>query len=891
MKNRFSVNFSILLLLLLNNASILLHGQFLHNIAGLDLLNMVNANELVYLQSDCEVYSPGDTLWFKAYVRNKASLEASGLSQVFYTAISNRKGVFLNEEKNLITDGQSAGYLVIDKNIEDGVYYLVGYSSWMKNFDPDNVFLRKILVLDKIENGNRLVPYFNKEAYLPGDTVRVVVKAFDELNKPTDSKRFRYKFLAGEEIIARGGGSSSGISDFPFSFVLPHDKSGKITLRLWDDTRTMNFTVPLNDSIFVSFFPEGGNYLNRELNTVAFKAEYKKGIPVDIEGVILDAQGNTVIPLKTEHDGMGQFLLEPAQSGNFLKILKPAGYTGLYPLPLGQENSWAIQAKPGNNRIFVKINTNANHFDTCLFVLSVRGYACYYRLIPTASQASFSIPAYDLPPVIAVLTLLDKNNLPLAERLVFINRDKFITSELETDRKKYLCRDPVRLSINMNSRDIDLQEGQYSLSVYDAVFGSSGMIDEPNIISSIYLSPEIRGKIYNPDYYFLSDDRKTGYHLDLLLITQGWRKFSYLQSLTAVDSMDLPQDQDVIKGNIKRFKFAAQPYPTAGKILVYFAGNSEKIETDSEGNFLFTPVYTRDHTSPVMVSAKDNKGSEKVYLNLELDEFRKGISLYMHEKNELNQTESSDPVDIYEDLSRNMDMNRNNSIWIDEVEFTKKVDEDYPDLETAMIENFSNVRSPSADLLSASLEISDLLLNMGYNSYLDIETDCLKVFYSGVFYSAKFIVDGMNKGYLYSNINFLYAPSVIEKLYVMIGPEPALVYGSTVAIYIETDLDKYLARMSELKINNSIVIPGLQLVREFYSPQYDTDEEKKDPEPDLRKTIYWDPDVKLDSEGKTEILFYNSDRYGKVRCVLEGFTREGIPVYGEAFYNVATYRE
>ena len=61
------------------------------------------------------------------------------------------------------------------------------------------------------------------------------------------------------------------------------------------------------------------------------------------------------------------------------------------------------------------------------------------------------------------------------------------------------------------------------VSVYDQAYNNPA--DPVNILSYYYLSSQIRGKIYNPAYYF--DERNNGQTegMELLLLTQGWRRY------------------------------------------------------------------------------------------------------------------------------------------------------------------------------------------------------------------------------------------------------------------------------------------------------------------------------------------------------------------------------
>jgi hypothetical protein len=63
---------------------------------------------------------------------------------------------------------------------------------------------------------------------------------------------------------------------------------------------------------------------------------------------------------------------------------------------------------------------------------------------------------------------------------------------------------------------------------------------------------------------------------------------------------------------------------------------------------------------------------------------------------------------------------------------------------------------------------------------------------------------------------------------------------------------------------------------EFYSPQY-TDKSQKT-RPDHRTTLYWNPKVKTDAEGKASVKFYASDISKRYLVTLEGVSDDGTIV-------------
>ena len=68
---------------------------------------------------------------------------------------------------------------------------------------------------------------------------------------------------------------------------------------------------------------------------------------------------------------------------------------------------------------------------------------------------------------------------------------------------------------------------------------------------------------------------------------------------------------------------------------------------------------------------------------------------------------------------------------------------------------------------------------------------------------------------------------------------------------------------------------GYALGMEFYHPAYDTPEKKRNPNPDMRSTLYWNPYLKLDKQGCAVVEYYTSDSDAPHDVVIEGVSRNG----------------
>jgi hypothetical protein len=62
----------------------------------------------------------------------------------------------------------------------------------------------------------------------------------------------------------------------------------------------------------------------------------------------------------------------------------------------------------------------------------------------------------------------------------------------------------------------------------------------------------------------------------------------------------------------------------------------------------------------------------------------------------------------------------------------------------------------------------------------------------------------------------------------------------------------------------------------FYAPDYLSVKQRESRVPDYRNTLYWNPDVKTDRNGKAVAEFYTSDESGDFLVFIEGFTDGGL---------------
>src|SRR5690606_14235731 len=116
-------------------------------------------------------------------------------------------------------------------------------------------------------------------------------------------------------------------------------------------------------------------------------------------------------------------------------------------------------------------------------------------------------------------------------RLVYIRRPQAMALQVQTDKKTYGSRQPVKMEVIARTNGNPIQ-GNFSVSVISEQRVPYKEEDEISILSSFLLSSELRGFIEKPNYYFTNPDEQTDANLDLLTMTQGYSRYAYTETFT-----------------------------------------------------------------------------------------------------------------------------------------------------------------------------------------------------------------------------------------------------------------------------------------------------------------------------------------------------------------------
>ncbi|MCO5950114.1 hypothetical protein NAF19_24665 [Mucilaginibacter sp. RT5R15] len=101
-------------------------------------------SEKVFVHTNQDVYTSGETIWYKVYAM--AYGKPTALSHIVYLQLTDTAGNVIMQNKLHITNGTAHGNLDINQQLKSGWYRLSAFTAWMMNFDRDGYYQQKIFI-------------------------------------------------------------------------------------------------------------------------------------------------------------------------------------------------------------------------------------------------------------------------------------------------------------------------------------------------------------------------------------------------------------------------------------------------------------------------------------------------------------------------------------------------------------------------------------------------------------------------------------------------------------------------------------------------------------------------------------------------------------------------
>jgi len=791
--------------------------------------------EKVYLHFDNSAYYLGETIWFKAYAVRADRDALSTFSKIMYVELLNTEGYVIDTKKFKLENGQCHGEFKLNTTGYGGFYEVRAYTRYMLNFGAANYFSRIFPVYDtpKIP-GN----------YSPTITNRLNSQSIPKLRK--------------EE--------------------------------------------PTKDQLNMNFFPEGGSLVQGVNSKVAFKATDKNGENSVISGSVYNDKNESVADINTEFQGMGEFILTPGPQKYYAKV-SCNGHNYKYDLPTALPQGYAMTVdNSDSDKIAVIIQKNAETRNEPLgLMVTCRGvlYVSQQVVMNSENAVAYKISKKLLPTGISQFTLYNTAGDILSERLTFVNHLSQMTINVTQNKPDYKPFEKVSLDFQLKNNHDQPIETTFSVAIRDESNSPYNPYSN-SILTDLLLSSELKGYIENPGVYFQKNDNAHRQALDLLLLTQGWTRYSWKQMVgkTPFKIQQPLEKQLFIDGNIASIllKRKMKNVDVSMALLADSTSQQGKCKTDSVGNFNFGLMDFKGTAKLILQSkVKDKRKDTRIMLNRQFVPDPKPYPLAELNSNPYYKT-FNDTTNIAADSSNIYSPKNQKNLSMGEREHLLKeviVKEKQLPMKMSVKYDVSKEMDKMED--TGEWQPTDIygFLNKtnGYVSTTTLPDGTTKATYKGKqirfvrrdskTFATELSDDSFGSGSDDNNNAFKGRLPLVDEIESISIIED---YGTILRILNGNvpDPTKVAIALITLKKNfqripngvRSTTFDGYSYTKEFYNPRYSRNRVTN--ENDIRRTLYWNPDVKTDKDGHAKVSFYNNATAKGMNISAETVTENGV---------------
>lgn len=786
--------------------------------------------EKVYLHTDRSWYFPGDDIWFKTYLIDAFYNRLSGISRNLHVELISPSGEIIADKTISLEGGLGKGDFSLSGSLSAGKYRIRAYTNYMRNVSGEL--------------------FFNKE-------INIVTSSAPATNPSTEDKK----------------------------------EQGNIE---------------------IDFFPEGGSLVDDVNSIVAFKAVDALGKGCDVSGTIYSSSGEMVTVFRSSHLGMGLFELKPSPGSGYYAVVKGADEAEKRTdLPESSPSGATLSAAVLNDReLSVIVRTNERTLPLLTgrdlkLMLSARKEEIKTIILRINSRSNnLKLPLEELPGGITMLTLLSSDDLPLAERLVFTGRGDEMKIGISPDKTDYKKREPVSVKLSFIGDSTDQDAAFLSFSAADGNFMDKPGEYPTTIASCFLLESDVHGPVEGPSYYFDPSNQGRLKDLDLLLLTQGWRDFAWKSDSSAYFS---PENGFSVSGRLRKIN---RDRPLASAKINYTIFQESNIingtlPVDSSGRFKIDNIKLTGEARLVLTAFDRNNGPDglllldsAIYVPPEISLYKAAPTVvkkeetlvlagddetkeretalvreYIQKETILEKYKLSDTIEVGEVF---ITAHKPVDIKVAKIESVRWMYGGQPDNEIIVTQKMESIPAAPLLLTAAGVLVTGPLSGGVYKIRMR----------SGTYKDQPplLLIDGIKRDI---SIFSTMPVSMIERIDVLKSIGKTAVFGLDGNFGVISVITRSGNRTTEYEPAGHTVntlFRGYSSPRVFYSPRHDNAEQSYNP--DLRTTLFWEPDISLQTGEEVVLNYFNADNNSSVMIIVEGITTSGIPLTATAEYRI-----
>ena len=635
----------------------------------------------------------------------------------------------------------------------------------------------------------------------------------------------------------------------------------------------------------VDVFPEGGVLVNDLKSKVAFKATNSVGLPVFIKGFLMNNKNKVLDTLKVLHDGMGYFKLKPnAGESYLLSWTDENGQKGTTNIMPAKESGVVMNVTMDIDKATVIVERNMvvpNNFKKMKLLVHQNQHIIYtveFKGEDRLTQKA-SLPIDEFPTGVVQFSLFTDDWLPIAERIMLVNNRLH----------EFNAQVNIQIS-NLNKRGKNVLElyvkdttmANMSMSITDA---SVVIPDQQNIYTDFLLSNDIRGRVYNPAYYFSSDADSIAAHLDLVMLTNGWRKFDWEKIKKGVlPTQVYPIETDLMKVSGKVYSSAASKVGDGLLLnLIILAKDSSKklmfLPVGADGGFEEKNSFFND-TSKIFYAVNGKSKNSSFVVRFDNGLLHQNFTKLNLDTNRFNNSWSDSLAKLKLNsilLEQERQKKYLASLTLSEVVVRSKTKSPAQILD----EKYASGLFAGGDAILFDLSAdAGVIASIDILTYLQARVPGLNITTGGSQASATW--RGSNTDFFLNesntSIDQVRSLAITDIAYIKALRPPFFGSvgggsGGAIAIYTKRGGNNKGGAENKKGMEYA-VLGGYSVFKEFFNPNYDKLAENF--EVDNRATLYWNPYLLTNKKSsRVRIEFFNNDVTKKLQIVLEGINANG----------------
>ncbi len=480
--------------------------------------------EQIFIQTDRDVYSPGTSIQFKAYITSGNSRVVK--SDSLYVLLLNYLGEEILRDAFPIDQDRVVGEIQLDSEINYGEYTIKSYTNQSLQSAAPRLYSRRIMVKNFIIPSLRIQLTNKEPMYSPGDFGDIQIVILNAYGKPLRNSTFDYSFSQNGNVFRFGESSTDRKGRAVLNFNIPDEGGLSLTsVQVSSDYNGIfhsnSLIIPTCDRpVLLSFFPEGGRFIEGYETKIVFTAKNIFGEPIDVEGLLFDDNDRQIGTISTTSPGLGYFTLVP-DIGNpvVVRLTEPFEADMEFPLPEIQDEGFQMLLDHRSDEELVfDLKYNYELDSLPIQVIAESGsQVVFTKSMVIQEEEIFRIPLANLPDGVLRVNVINEDYGLLAQRPIFIYNNRH-TLNAETQVLDKAFEGKGKLNISQGPGGTESGLVNLSVSLVDQIM-SPDWYSNPDICTVFLLGSSLEGSPFPPGY--LTDTEKFDPELfDMFMISQ-----------------------------------------------------------------------------------------------------------------------------------------------------------------------------------------------------------------------------------------------------------------------------------------------------------------------------------------------------------------------------------